>query len=227
MRSVLILSVICLFALGASAQTAHLPSQFQSWNEVQLIVPLTYGKDAKSKRIDKVTATFSGVGRFARNSADIVDWRLGVTIDYRLNRYVSFLTAVLYRKDEAIKNARSYETRLNFGAVFSKTFHNFTVRDRSMFEHRFRNSRSDTELYRNRIQISRPVKFNKKEQFSLFISDEGYYEFQSRAWTRNEFNAGITRRLNDRTAVDISYVRADTRPVNINGISMNLRIKLR
>ncbi len=227
MRFAFILVVIFLSAAAAFAQTAPLPSQFQSWNEVQLIVPLLRAKDGKGKSVDKATATFNGIARVGRSSLDFLDNRAGATIDFRVSKYVSLLTAVLYRRDEIVKNVPRYETRLGFGATFSKTFRGFTFRDRNMFEHRFRGGRIDTNLYRQRIQVSRPVKFHKKELFSPFISEEGYYDLRSKSWVQNEFYAGISRRIDARTSLDIAYVRSDTRPVNVNGVSLSLKFKLR
>jgi hypothetical protein len=227
MRYLLISAIIFLCFAAARAQTPSLPSEFQSWNETQLILPLKYGKDAKEKKIDKITATFSGIVRIGRSNLDFLDNRAGVTIDFRLNRYVSVFTGAVYRKDETTKNVRRYETRFSTGATFSKTFYGFSFRDRNMYEHRFRNSRADLNLYRQRIQVSRPVKFNKKEIFTPFISEEGYYDLQAKTWIQNEFYAGITRRINQRTSIDIAYIRSDTRPVNVNGLSLNLKIRLR
>ncbi len=227
MRLLIITPIIFLCSIAGFSQTAPLPSQFQSWNEVQLIVPLVRGKDAKGKSIDKVTATFNGIIRIGRSNLDFLDNRAGAAIDFRVNRYFSLLTGILYRKDETVVNVRRYETRFDGGAVFSETWHNFTFRDRNMFEHRFRSGRIDTNVYRQRIQVSYPLKHNKKELFAPFISEEGYFDLQSKTWIQNEFYVDISRRLNRKTAIDIAYIRSDTRPVNVNGISLNLKIKLR
>ncbi|MDQ3750763.1 MAG: DUF2490 domain-containing protein [Acidobacteriota bacterium] len=227
MRLIITLPIVLLFPIIVFSQSAPLPSQFQSWNEIQLIVPLVRSKDAKGKSIDKVTATFNGILRIGRSNLNFLDNRMGATIDFRVNRYLSLFTAALYRKDEIVKNVRRYETRFNVGATFSKTWRNFSFRDRNMFEHRFRNGRIDLNLYRQRIQVSHPVKFNEKEFFSPFISEEGYYDLQSKTWIQNEFFAGITRRINQKASIDIAYIRSDSRPVNVNGISLNLKIRLR
>lgn len=227
MRLSLIVVIILLCSAAAFSQFAPLDSQFQSWNEVQLIVPLARAKDARGKTIDKVTATFSGTLRIGRSNLDFLDNRAGATLDFRANKYVSLSTAILYRKDELVKNTRRYETRFGVGATFSKTWRNFTVRDRNMFERRVRSGRSDLNLYRQRIQLNYPIKFNEKELFAPFISEEGYYDLGSKTWIQNEFYAGITRRLNQKTSIDIAYIRSDSRPVNVNGISLNLKIRLR
>ncbi len=209
------------------SQTPALPSEFQSWNEIQLILPVVWVKDSKGKSVNKVTATFNGVLRVGRKNLDFLDNRAGLTLDFRVNKYLSLLAAALYRKDELVKNVRRHETRLDFGATVSTTWRGFSFRDRNMFEHRFRNGRADTNLYRQRIQASYNVKHNDKVLFSPFISEEGYFDLGSKTWIQNEFYAGITRAINQRTSIDISYIRSDSRPVNVNGLSLSLKIKLK
>lgn len=225
------LLLISLFSLFLFSQTVFtqtsLPEKFQSWNEVQLIVPLARKKDSKGKTVDRITATFSGILRIGRKNLDFLDNRYGVTLDFRVNKFLSLMTGTLYRKDELVVNRRNYETRLDFGFVASKTWKKFTFRDRNMYEHRFRNSRSDTNLYRNRLHLSYPIKFKEKEIFSPFISEEGYLDLKTKKWTQNEFFAGVTRKLTPKISLDLAYIRNDSSPTNVNGFSTSLKIKLR
>ena len=227
MRLFIIISMILVFAGYTFPQTAPLPSAFQSWNEVQLIVPLKQGIDAKGKSIDKVTATFFGTFRIGRSSFDFLDNRVGTLLDFRLYRHFSLTTGTLYRRDELVKNAPHYETRVLGGGTFFDTRHNFTFRDRNLYEHRFRNSRADLNVYRQRIQAIYSVKRGGKELFAPFIIDEGFYDLKLKTWFRNEFYAGITRKFTKQTSLDIAYIRNDTRPTNVNGLSLILKIKLR
>jgi Protein of unknown function (DUF2490) len=220
------LCIVCLFSQTTFSQTSR-KSEFQSWNEVQLILPLVRGKDSKGKSFDRITATFGGIKRIGRSNLDFLDNRYGVVFDFRVNKYLSLLTSVLYRKDELVKNRRNYETRLDFGLTLSKTIKKITFKDRNEFEHRFRNSRIDTNLYRNRLQISYPVKYKEKEIFSPFVSEEGYFELKSKTWVLNDFYAGITRKLTPKISLDLAYIRSDGKPVNVNGFSVGLKIKLR
>lgn len=225
-RSKIKIFLLIVFALaGASATFSQ--SVFQSWNEVQLIVPLVRSKDSDGKNINRVTATFSGIARFGRKDVELVDGRTGVMLDFRVNKHLSFLSGVLYRKDELTKNAPHNETRLDLGVNFSTTLNKFSIRDRNLFERRFRNGRADTSLYRNRLQISHPIKRDGKVLFSPFISEEVYYDITNSAWVQNEFYAGISRSLNKRTVLDIAYIRNDSKPVNVNGLSLSLKITLR
>lgn len=229
MRLSILFGIIFLSAGFAFAQQSAppLPERFQSWNDIQLIVPVTRGKDANGKKIDKLTATFTGTIRVGRSSLSLLDNRAGATLDYRLSRHFSIFAASLYRRDEFFENIRRYETRLDLGATISATRRNFTFRDRNMFEHRFRNSRSDLNLYRNRIQINYPLKRGKKELFTPFVSEEAYYDLGSKTFIINEFFAGVSRKLSAQITIDIAYIRYDTRPTNVDGLSLSLKIKLR
>ena len=227
MRFLFILPIIFASCIAGFSQTAPLPSKFQSWNEVQLIVPLVRSKDAKGKSIDRLTATFNGTLRIGRKNLDFLDNRAGVAIDWRINRYFSILTGGSYRRDELVVNVRRFETRFNTGVNFSETWRKISFRDRNLYEHRFRNGRADLDVYRQRIQASYSFKRGGKELFAPFVSEEGFYDLHLKTWFRNEFYIGITRKLSKKTALDIAYIRNDTRPVNVNGISLNLKIRLR
>lgn len=227
MRILILFSIVLLHFRGAAAQTAPLASEFQSWNEIQLVLPLAAGKDAKGASYDRTTLVLNGIARFGRNDLDFIDSRAGASIDFRVNKLLTLTTNFLYRRDEVVKNVRRYETRLGGGAVLSKTFGGVSVRNRSLFEHQFRHGRSDTNLYRNRTQINRPLKYKNKEIFTPFVSEEGYYDFVLKRWSRNEFYAGITRKINPKIAVDIAYIRLDTQPINVNGLSLTLRVRLK
>ncbi len=225
-RLSLILSAL-LLGCAAAVPAQSLPSEFESWNEIQLIVPLIRDKDKKGKMVDKVTATFSGISRIGRNPVRPLDSRVSATVDYRVNKYLSLMAAVLYRRDELTPRVARFETRLDLGFVLTKTWGNFTFRDRNVIERRFRNSRQDINLYRNRGQISYSIKHKNKELFAPFVANEGYYDLTNKLWSQNEFHAGISRRLNKRTVLDVAYTRNDSRPFNANALNLTLKIKLR
>lgn len=221
----LICAALILFTTSSSAQ--NLPEKFESWNEIQLIVPLAKGEDRSGKTIDKWTLTLNGIARGGRRPPELVDGRVGALLEYRASRYLTLLTNVLYRRDENTEGVKRYETRLDLGATLSKSFGGLTVRNRAMYEYRFRNSRGNIQLYRNRIHASYPIKKGETVLFTPFVSDEGYYDMTGNTWSQNEFYAGISRKLSNRTTLDIAYVRNDTRPTNVNGLSLALKIRLR
>ncbi|MBX7055663.1 MAG: DUF2490 domain-containing protein, partial [Pyrinomonadaceae bacterium] len=165
--------------------------------------------------------------RIGRNPVKPLDSRIAAVLDYRVNKYLSLMGAVLYRRDELTPRVDRYETRLDLGFVLTKTWGNFTFRDRNVIEHRFRNSRKDINVYRNRGQISYSIKRKGKELFAPFVANEGYYDITNKVWSQNEFHAGISRRLSKRTVLDVAYTRNDSRPFNANALNLTLKIKLR
>jgi len=201
------------------------PSVFQSWNELQLIVPLVHSADAEGKTVNKITAIYSTIGRLGRD--DVTDARAGVELNFRANKYLTFVTSALYRRDEAVENVKHYETRLAVGPTFSATWKQVSFRDRNLYEYRVRSGRNDISVYRNRLQISVPVKHKGKILFSPFLSQEAFYDFSVNSFNNNELFLGIPRRLNSRTELDIAYIRNDTAPANVNGLSLSLKITLR
>lgn len=228
MRFFIIIAKLIFFAAVVHSQTAPpLPSAVQSWNEVQLIVPLVRSKKANGKVTDKITAIFNGTFRFGRKTFDFLDDRAALSLDFRVNKYFSILAGGMYRREEIVKTAPHIESRLQTGANFTITRHKFTFRDRNLYEHRFRGGRRDLNVYRQRIQMSYSVKRADKELFAPFISEEGYYDLNLGTWFSNEFYIGISRALNKKISLDIAYLRNDTRPVNVNGLSLALKIKLR
>src|SRR6476619_2776166 len=99
------LAVLLLLIAGSMpAFSQDRPSVFQSWNEVQFIVPLVRTEDAKGKTVNKVTAIFNGIGRFGRG--ELVDGRAGAELNFRVNRYLTLVGSALYRGDEVVENVR-------------------------------------------------------------------------------------------------------------------------
>lgn len=201
-------------------------SIFQSWNEVQIIVPVIQREDAKGKKVNHVTAAFYGDLRTSHTSHP-EDRRLGLAMEFRLNKHFSLFSGVVYRKDEVVKYSPHIETRLDLGGVIYTSWRKFSIRDRNLYEHRYRNGRVNVDLYRQRFQISHPVTREGKTLFSPFISEEVYYDLGNRAWVQSEFYAGIARAFNKSTVLEIAYLRNDSKPVNINGISLTLKITVR
>ena len=191
-----------------------------------MIVPLSRSTTREGKSVDKITAIFNGIGRFGRKD-DVTDARAGAELNFRANKHLTFVTSALARGDEVVENHRHYETRLAVGATLSAIWNHVTFRDRNLYEYRVRSGRNNISVYRNRFQAIFPLKHNGKTLFSPFLSEEAFYDFHASRFNNNELFLGISRRLSSRTDLDIAYIRNDTNPANVNGISLNLKIKLR
>jgi hypothetical protein len=227
----IIFSLIFLILLGFSA-FAQSPSsartEFQEWNEVQLIYPLKQEKNKKGKTFDRVTATFSGIFRFGqRNLSQIVDSRAGLTLDFRVNKFVHAYAGYQYKTDENLPNTRSFEQRLSFALGLEKTWQKFTFKERNMYERSFRVHRTDSNRYRQRFQVSYSITKKDKELFAPYISEEGYWDLDARTWVRNEFYAGITKKFTKKISMDFYYIKLDVLPVNAHGVGTTLKIRLK
>ena len=223
LRCFAVLLAVTVCALSIQAQDR--PSVFQWWNEVQLIVPVVRFTDGRGKTVNKVTTIFSGVARVGRG--ELIDGRLGVEMDFRAGGHVTLITSVLERTDELVDNHQHSEIRIAGGATFSFLAKEFSFRDRNLYERRARAGRNDISVYRQRLQISHPLRHNGKILFSPFLSEEAFYDMSVNRVNNNELFLGVTRRLNRRTDLDIAYIRNDISPANANGLSLALKIALR
>ena len=208
-----------LFAQTVSAQTSAPDEDTQSWNEVQIAVPV-------NKKLD---FNLSGQMRFGRNFRNYVDENLGAAIGltYKPNKHLQFAPSYSYIVNRPLANQNAYESRLNLSAtVISSKFFGITVSDRNLFERRWRKP-ANLWRYRNRLHIERVFK-PKNFEFRLFASDEIFYDFRARRLTRNRFTIGVGKPISKHLSADIYYLRQNdgrSRPGDLHVIGTGLRIR--
>src|SRR6476620_9642232 len=95
---VLLISTTCLFS-----QSGQPDAVTQSWNEVEITVPLFQKENADGKKVDQLSAIFNGIIRTSRLT-HMEDRRAGFGLTYRFDKYFSMYAALLYRRDEIVKN---------------------------------------------------------------------------------------------------------------------------
>ena len=213
-------ALVMSFAFSAAAQQAP-QDDTQSWNEVQLTVPL-------SKTID---LTASGQLRLGRDITDFVDGRGGMGLNFKVKVKkwsLSLAPFYLHIATQPTPDRRAFENRLNFAAtVQPPTFKGFTVKNRHLFERRLRDP-ADSTRYRNRLTVEHPVKIGESK-LTLFIADEIFYDWTVDAWVRNRASAGVGKTLNKTFAVDVYYLRQNdgrSRPGDLHVIGSVLRVRL-
>lgn len=224
-----LLILIALFSFSSVqylAQSRAPESDFQVWNETQIVVPL---KKTEDKKNDQISMIFFGALRAGRNSSRLVDERVGVGFQFRVNKYFNVTPSILYRAGQPFEGRKEYETRLRFDATVERGFKSFSLSNRGRIEHRLRNSRSDSTRFRNKIQLTVPVKKEGKEIFAPFVATEPFYEFQSKQWTRNEFSVGIKKKFNSNFSADFFYMLQNNRGnafryINIVGVNFKIKI---
>lgn len=206
------------------SQTATDDTDYQFWNETQLIFPLVKTKDDT----DKLSLFLNGNLRVGRNIRHLVDERIGFGFDYKHNKYISFTPSYLYIAKQSAADVKQYESRLRFAVNLENSWRKFSVGDRNLVEYRFRNNSSDSARYRNRLRFLYPIKKDKKELFVPFAANEIFYDFQARTFPRNEFSAGVSRKLNSNITADFFYLLQTNKsgsPKRLNVFGVNLKIK--
>lgn len=221
-------AAVILFSLKNFSQTPP-EKDFQSWNDIQISFPLIKIKDKNDKEVEKLSFFVSGALRFRQNISRFADERIGAGFDIYVNKYVSLSPSYFYRAGQPFAGRKEYEHRLRFDVNLEKKWSAFSIRDRNRIEYRIRNSRSDSVRYRNRIQLRVPVKSEGEEIFTPFVGTEPFYDFQEKAWTRNEFSAGISRKFSSNASGDFYYLLQSNRgnvlkTINVIGVSLKLKV---
>lgn len=221
-------AVAFFFSASVYAQTVPITRDFNFWNEFSVTFPVKKGTDKKGKKFDRLTFAIVGSLRFGRNVSRPVDERIGFNFSYRVNKFISLTPGYLYRGYQPYRGRNDLESRYSFAASVGNKWKKFSINDRNQFEYRARNSRKDTVFYRNQLRFNYPILKDKKELFTLFVSDEPYYDFSEKQVTRNELFAGFNKTFSKHFNADFFYLRGDDRsnPKTVNGFGVNLKFRV-
>jgi len=215
----LFLTLVSLCPAGrSSAQTPVPEADTQSWNDVQLTIPL-------SKKVDFL---IQGTLRIGGNLSKAVDERWGFGFNYKLHKYVTLNELYFHREARPPNGRHEVEERLTLGATLSRPIGNFTLSDRNFFERRWRQPQVDAWRYRNRIQLEHPFTI-RKAKFTGFVSDEVFYDRSLHIWVRNRFQVGARHAFNKHFTGDLYYLRQNdgrSRPGDIHVIGTVMRFRL-
>ena len=215
----LFLTLVSLCPAGrSSAQTPVPEADTQSWNDVQLTIPL-------SKKVDFL---IQGTLRIGGNLSKAVDERWGFGFNYKLHKYVTLNELYFHREARPPNGRHEVEERLTLGATLSRPIGRFTLIDRNSFERRWRQPQVDAWRYRNRIQLEHPFTI-RKAKFTGFVSDEVFYDRSLHDWVRNRFQVGARHAFNKHFTGDLYYLRQNdgrSRPGDIHVIGTVMRFRL-
>jgi len=212
--------ILLLIAKSVAAQTKPpVPeTDVQSWNDVQLTVPV-------GKKVDFV---MQGTLRLGDKLTNPVDERFGAGFNYKLNPHITLQQTVLARVARPPNGRSEHETRLTLGATLQEPIGKFALSDRNWFERRWRDPQVDAWRYRNRIRLEHPFQI-KQTNFTWFVSDEVFYDWSLHAWVRNRAAVGAAHTFNKQFSLDIYYMRQNdgrTHPGDLHIIGTVWRIKL-
>jgi hypothetical protein len=214
-----LLTVMWTYALReARAQSIVPETDNQSWNDVQLTIPMT----------KKAEFLLQGTLRIGGNFMTAVDERWGAGFNYKLSKYVTLNELLVHREAKPPNGKQEHEERLSFGATFQGSIGKFTLSDRNWFERRWREPQVDAWRYRNRLRLEHPFKIEKKD-LVWFISDEVFYDWSLHDWVRNRAAIGASHAFNKHFAGELYYMRQNdgrSKPGDINIIGTTLKFKL-
>jgi Protein of unknown function (DUF2490) len=215
-NSLLIFGLL-LCAAHAAAQVPE--KDTQSWNDVQLTIPMTR----------KVDFLIQGTLRVGDNLTSPVDERWGVAFNYKFNKYLTLGQSFFSRNARAPHaRIREREDRLTLGAMLQKPIGKFTLSDRNAFERRWRAPQVDAWRYRNRVRLEHPFQIDKTK-FTWFISDEVFYDWSLHDWVRNRAAIGAYHAFNKHFTLELYYMRQNdgrSRPGDLHIIGTQWRFKL-
>jgi len=218
MQTRLLLTLTLVMCASASAQTRIPKADTQSWNDLQVTIPLN----------QKFEFVLLGTIRFGDNLRKPVDGRWGIRFNYALEKHVTLQTLYIHREAKPPNGRSEREERLTVGANLRAPVGKFTLTSRSWFERRWREPQVDAWRYRNRVQLEHPFKIGQTK-FVWQVSDEFFYDWSLRGWVRNRFAAGVSHTFNKHLTLDIYGMRQNdgrARPGDINIIGTTWRIKL-
>lgn len=207
-----------VFVCAAQAAAQVPEKDTQSWNDIQLTIPMT-------KKADFV---LQGTIRVGDNITSPVDERLGVGFSYKLAPWLTLGQALFVRDARAPNARREHETRLTLGASLQKPIGKFTLSDRNGFERRWRDPQVNSWRYRNRVRLEHPFTIEKKK-FTWFVSDEVFYDWSLSDWVRNRAAIGAYHAFNKHFTLELYYMRQNdgrSRPGDLHIIGSQLRFKL-
>jgi hypothetical protein len=209
------------FATGqslAQSQTRVPKADTQSWNDVQLVIPL-------NKKIDFL---IQGTVRIGGNLTSVVDERWGFGFNYKAWKYVTLNELYIHREAKPPNGRQEHEDRLTLGATVRFPLGEFTLTDRNWFERRWRDPQVDAWRYRNAVLIEHPFKIGKTK-FTFGVGDEVFYDWSLHLWVRNRFAAGVSHAFNEHFTLYVYGMRQNdgrTRPGDINIIGTQMRFRM-
>ena len=212
----LILLIFCAVFTGAQATIDR--EDNQSWNDVQLTVPI-------NEKFDFVT---QGTFRFGKNVTRLQDGRFQVGVVYEPNKYLSFSPSYTFIDARNSSGRFKMENRFSFYARARFPIKEFGLSHRSLFEYRKRSPRSSWR-YRPSLTFEKdlPKKFIEGAKF--FVTEEVFYDSILNKFSRNRFSVGVTKTLNKKLSLDVYYLRQNdgfSVPGDLNVIGTTWKIKL-
>ncbi len=219
-RLLCVAGLVIVSFIGCIAQTAAAndDADLQSWNDVQLTIPL-------NKKVDFTTAVTMRLGK---NISRLNDGRFAVGLSLKPLSSLAvqpFYWLVRARRSNGLFGT---EHRLNLRAIYKFPVKSIGISHRSWFEYRIR-STGNTWRYRPSITVEKAIPNSIVSGLKAFVTEEPFYDSATGRFSRNRFSVGVNKILSKKLSLDLFYLRQDdsvAHPSVLHVIGTAWRIKL-
>lgn len=219
MSKIFLASLFVIFCCTfTDAQALVDQDDFQSWNEIQLTVPM-------SKHFDFYTSITE---RFGKNVTQINDSRFAIGFVYKPNKTWSFQPFYWNIQMRNSRNQFREEHRFSLRVGYKFPIKQFGLSHRSTFERRLRKPQNSWR-YRPSLTFDKDLPKNFISHAKIYLTEEIFYDSILKKFSRNRFTVGITKNLTKHLALDIYYMRQNdglSRPGDLNVIGTTWKIHL-
>jgi hypothetical protein len=205
-------------SLFAHAQTTADEEDFQSWNDLQLTVPMT-------KHFDFWTQVTM---RFGKNVTRLHDGRYAVGFIWKPHKSWTFTPFYWYINARNAAGRFRTEHRLNLRAQYRFPFKKFGLSHRSTFEYRLRNPLNSWR-YRPSLTFDKDISKKFIPAAKFYITEEVFYDSLLKEFSRNRLTVGITKTLTKKLSLDLYYMRQNdgfARPGDLNVVGTSWKVRL-
>ncbi|MFN0280153.1 MAG: DUF2490 domain-containing protein [Pyrinomonadaceae bacterium] len=190
----------------------------QSWNEIQLTVPM-------GKRVDFLTKLTMRIGK---DVTRLNSGRIAIGYVWKPIKQVSVSPLYTFVNGRNSAGLFTIENRLSIAGAYRFPVRRFGLTHRSTIERRFRVP-VNSWRYRAQFMIDKDISEKVIPKAKFFLSNEVFYHSITRRFSRNRFSAGITKTLTDNVALDLFYMRQNdgtvqTGDLNIIGTAWKIRM---
>ncbi len=207
-----------LLSLSVIAAAAQDDEDVQSWNDLQITIPVAKHVDAL------LLATF----RFGNNISKLSEARGGAGLSFKINKAFSFSPSYLYIETRNTAGIYRTEHRVSLRGVYKFPFKKFGLSHRSIYEYRVRRL-GNTWRYRPSLTFEKELPKSLMPEAKFFITEEPFYVSTTGKFSRNRFSLGISKSINPHLTLDLYYLRQNDgffHPGDLNVIGTAWKVHL-
>lgn len=215
-----LLFILAALAACSTAQTSATQDDEdpQSWNDVQLTVPM-------SKQVD-VFARLTM--RFGQSASQLSEGRFGGGYVWKPVKSFSISPFYFFIKTRNTAGRLVNENRLNLAATYHFPFKSFGLSHRSTYESRIR-APANSWRYRAMLTVDKDLPESVLRKTKWFVADEAFYDSRTEKFSRNRFSVGITKEISKELTLDLYYTRQNdgfSHPGDLNILGSTWKIRL-